>query len=206
MYAPSPYLSEDSTLACNLIDMIVMGTLVTCETSMQGSPLPFMVKQQQNGKLTLISHMDRANPLWKTMQNNQEVMVIFWGANSYISPSIYTTSPRVPTWLYATVHLKGIPKLIEDEDGLDTIVSDLSQFMEKADSTWQISQVANYKKRLLTAIVGFEIDINSCQSQVRLGQSNSAEDQNAVYQALSKGNHAEKQVAELMQKLDLIKS
>ncbi|MEP1447267.1 MAG: FMN-binding negative transcriptional regulator [Paraglaciecola sp.] len=203
MYAPSPYLSKDPTIACNLIDMIVMGTLVTCENSMQGSPLPFMVNQKTDGKLRLISHMDRANPLWKTLQNNQEVMVIFWGPNSYISPSIYTTSPRVPTWFFATVHLKGIPRLIEDEDGLDTIVSDLSQFMEKADSTWQISQVANYKKRLLSAIVGFEIDVRSCQSQIRLGQGNSSKDQNAVYQALSKGNPAEKQVAELMQQLDL---
>lgn len=198
MYAPPPYYSEDIDIACDLVKTIVMGTLVTSGTFLQGSPLPFMFEKGRDSALKLISHMDRRNPLQREMEDGREVLVIFWGPNAYISPSDYVATPRVPTWVYATVHMNGIPRLIHGKNEIDKIVSDLSYFMEKPNSGWDISQVVDYKEKLLDSIVGFEIDITSAQSQIRLGQQNDKEDIMAVYNSLSNGSHGEKQVAALM--------
>lgn len=204
MYAPPPFFSDDVDVACGLVENIVMGTLVTSGTCLQGSPLPFMFEQESDGRSKLVSHMDRRNPLWRDMEDGREVMVIFWGPSAYISPSVYVTRPRVPTWVYATVHVNGTPRLVRDADGVDKIVSDLCNFMEKSGSAWDISQVVDYKEKLLSSIVGFEIDITSAQSQIRLGQLNDSEDLRAVYDALCGGTHGEKQVAALMKDRGII--
>ena len=204
MYAPKPFFSDDINIASGPVDSIVMGTIVTSGSSLQASPLPFMLEKNDDGTAKLISHMDRRNPLWQEMENGGDVLVIFWGPSAYISPSIYTTQPRVPTWIYTTAHVSGTPRLIHDGDAKDKIVSDLCRFMEKPNSGWDISQVVGYKERLLGSIVGFEIDITSAQSQIRLGQPNSREDIMAIYEALSNGTPGEKQVAVLMKDLKII--
>ncbi|MBL4801228.1 MAG: FMN-binding negative transcriptional regulator [Emcibacter sp.] len=210
MYAPTPFFSDDINITADLVETIVMGTLVTSGSdtasapSLQGSPLPFMIEKNDDGTAKLISHMDRRNPLWREMEDGREVLVIFWGPSAYISPSIYTTTPRVPTWIYTTAHVSGMPRLVHDGDAKDKIVSDLCRFMEKPDSGWDISQVGDYKARLLDAIVGFEIDITSAQSQVRLGQLNNSEDLKAVYEALSHGAPGDMQVAEIMKNMGIV--
>ncbi|MFC3050502.1 FMN-binding negative transcriptional regulator [Kordiimonas pumila] len=206
MYAPSPFYSEDPKIAKTLVDMIVMGTLVTAEISLQGSPLPFMIDIDNTGNGRLISHMDKRNPLWKDLESGKEVLVIFWGPNAYISPALYTTTPRVPTWVYATVHIKGTPRLIKDAEGVDKIVTDLCNYMEKPDSGWSIEQVSGYKSRILNGIVGFEIDIAATMSQVRLAQQNDQPDIEALYKGLASGSSGDRQVAELMKKMSIVET
>lgn len=152
----------------------------------------------------LISHMDRRNPLWRDMEGGREVLVIFWGPSAYISPSVYVTKPRVPTWVYATAHVNGIPRILQGKGEMDKIVTDLCRFMEEPDSGWDIGQVEEYKARILSGIVGFEIDITRVQSQTRLGQQNDSDDFRAVHNALVEGAAGEKQVAALMERLGMI--
>lgn len=201
MYGPAPFLFEDTNTAITLIDEIVMGTLIAPGETMEGSPLPFMTKQTEKGGLKLIGHMDRANPLWRLLDTSQQVLVVFWGPNTYISPSYYTSQPRVPTWAYATVHAHGTARLLVDETDSNKIVTDLGNFTEKPDSGWDIDQVTDYKQKLLKGIVGFEIDILRVQSQIRLLQTNNIADRASVYRSLAGGSNAERQTAELMDKL-----
>ncbi|WP_417317198.1 FMN-binding negative transcriptional regulator [Emcibacter sp.] len=203
MYAPEPFNFTDVDTAVLLIDEIVMGTLLVGGDKIEGSPVPFMARVDSDGTLCLVGHMDRANPLWQRMEDHGQVIVIFWGPNSYISPSYYTSKPRVPTWAYATVHVTGRPQLIEDANGVDKIVSDLSRFLEQEGSAWHISQVEEYKEKLLKAIVGFEIKASDFQSQVRLLQTNTDADRKAVFSSLIQGSPAERHVANMMIKMKM---
>jgi len=76
--------------------------------------------------------------------------------------------------------------------------------MEPASSSWDINQVTDYRDKLLGAIVGFEIDVHSTVSQIRLAQQNSHQDRLAVYNALKKGSFPDKQVAELMEQMEIL--
>ncbi len=47
-----------------------------------------------------------------------EVLAIFQGPHSYISPSWYETNNAVPTWNYVAVHVYGELEIVEDEQEL----------------------------------------------------------------------------------------
>ena len=71
--------------------------------------LPFLVRQN-NDEIILQAHFAKANPQWKHLEKNTQVLVIFQGPHCYVSPSWYK-SPGVPTWDYVTVHAYGTAKL-----------------------------------------------------------------------------------------------
>ena len=165
-----------------------MGTLVLVGSDgMSGSPLPFTVSSTSEG-LRLFGHLDRQNPLAAELSSAQSVMIIFWGAGSYISPSFYTSSPRVPTWMFATCHAYGVTQAINDESELNDEMVRLTQELEPENSGWKLEQVASYKNRLLPAIQGFWVDVTRVDSQLRHGQHNSDEDQLSVMTSLQNGN------------------
>jgi transcriptional regulator len=64
-----------------------------------------------DGVLTVLGYMSRANPQWKSF-GGQEVLLIFQGAHTYISPRWYD-HVNVPTWNYMMVHLYGKVRLVE---------------------------------------------------------------------------------------------
>jgi transcriptional regulator len=147
--------------------------------------------------------MDKANPLWRSLSPDKDVFISFFGPNCYFSPSHYKTSPRAPTWLYTAVHISGRPKLITDGDKLIDIVSDLSSKMEKADSGWQVSDIAEYRDKLIPLIIGFEINVSESTSQIRMGQTNGMQDKAAMKEALRNGSASEQAVANLIERLSL---
>src|SRR5919109_421347 len=71
-----------------------------------------IVEDSEN--LLVNGHMSRANPLWKLFEKNPEVLVIFQGPHTYISPTWYNHL-NVPTWNYQAVHVYGKPRMITDK-------------------------------------------------------------------------------------------
>ena len=55
--------------------------------------------------------MARANPLWRETRGDVEALVVFQGAQSYISPGWYPAKAEhgkvVPTWNYVVVQARG---------------------------------------------------------------------------------------------------
>ncbi|EGQ63846.1 FMN-binding negative transcriptional regulator [Acidithiobacillus ferrooxidans] len=69
----------------------------------------------------LQGHVARANPLWREVPSNSEVLAIFQGPQHDISPSGYATKVEtgkvVPTWNYAVVHAWGPMQIRDDPFG-----------------------------------------------------------------------------------------
>jgi predicted FMN-binding regulatory protein PaiB len=53
-----------------------------------------------------------------------EALAIFQGPHGYVSPSVYSGQPSVPTWHYVVVHTRGRARLV-DEPGLRRILDDM---------------------------------------------------------------------------------
>ena len=79
---------------------------------------------EQGGNVLVNGHMSKANPLWKTFGQNPEVLVIFHGPHTYISPTWYN-HVNVPTWNYQAVHLYGRPRAVTDLAELHAMLSRL---------------------------------------------------------------------------------
>jgi transcriptional regulator len=205
MYIPSTFKNDDRSTAWSLVEEIRLGSLITVGDTPLVSHLPFMVDRDRGLQGVLVSHMARNNPQWRDFASHPEVLVTFIGPNTYISPGWYSTSPRAPTWNFVSIHVYGRCRLVDDEESRKSMVKRLSAVMETPDSGWTIERLdPSYIDKLIPAIVGFEIDVDSVETQLRLSQQNNIEDRNRVYQALSAGGLRQKQVAELMERFSFL--
>jgi transcriptional regulator len=102
MYTPSHHRIDDPQAVRSFIERHSFGALISFTDSFHVTHLPFVVGEGE--PLALSSHMARANPHWRSLAGNPEVLVIFQGPHAYISPALYEDRVSVPTWNYAVVH------------------------------------------------------------------------------------------------------
>lgn len=200
MYVPSSFRCTDTQTAFALIEEIRLGTLISAGEVLEASHLPFTVDQHASEIGRLVGHCARANPQWKALDGASEVLVTFLSAHTHVSPSWYSTQPRAPTWLYASVHIRGMPRLITEPAAIRNIVVELSSLMEPPESPWTPGSVDSYIDKILPGIVGFHIDIMSIETQLRLAQQNGPDDRRRVYRALQNGSLSQRLVSQLMER------
>jgi transcriptional regulator len=193
MYIPSSFEITDPGKIAEIIAANNFAILISKDgESLFASHLPFLHKPEQGTKGKLISHMAKANRHWQLFKEKEEALVIFNGPHAYISPNWYVSKVAVPTWNYVTIHVYGIPKIVESETELDAV---LNETVEKHESgqpdPWTPILTDDLKTKLHQAIVGFEIAITRIEGKFKLGQNRSREDQDKMLQALQNSGDAE---------------
>lgn len=132
----------------------------------------------------LKGHIAIANPLADVEKSS--LVVVFNGADAYVSPGYYATKkvdPRVvPTWNYATVQVQGTLKIRHDAAWKLDLLRQLTQTHE-ADLTqpWKITDApADYIEKMLKGIVGIDIKINDIQGKWKVSQNQPVENKQSV--------------------------
>ncbi len=180
MYIPRAFEVTDRETLHAFIEANSFATLVT---SVDGAPfatrLPMLLERETGAYGTLIGHVARANPHWRSFDGKAPALAMFDGPHAYISPNWYVTSPAVPTWNYATVHAYGAPRILEDPQRVEAIVDRLVAIHEaEMPHPWSAQMVpAEFKASLLKAIVGFEMPIDRIEGKFKFGQNRPIEDQ-----------------------------
>jgi transcriptional regulator len=150
------------------------------EACICGTRVPMLLDPLRGPTGTLIGHLARANPQWRSFDGRTEAMVAFDGPHAYISPNWYVTAPAVPTWNYATVHAYGRPRAIEDDAQLESIIDRLVAAHESGlPNPWPApgQLPAEFKAKLIRAIVGFEMEIERIEGKFKFGGNRPKEDQ-----------------------------
>jgi transcriptional regulator len=115
-------------------------------------------------------------------------MVIFRGAESYVSPNWYPSKHeahrQVPTWNYEVVHAHGRITVLDDERFVRGLVARLTKRHEAAEpKPWKMGDSAPaFIEEMLAKIVGIEIELTSLTGKSKLSQNKEARDR------LSAGN------------------
>jgi transcriptional regulator len=168
------------------------GALVTQgPAGLDANHVPFEVDPDPVPLGTLRAHVARANPVWKQCAG-AEVLVLFQGPDSYISPSWYPTKQEtakvVPTWNYAVVHAHGRLRAIEDRDWLRAFVTRLTDRHESnRPDPWKVTDApADYIESMLGGIVGLEIPLTRLVGKWKVSQNRPAADRDGVVQGLSR--------------------
>ena len=201
MYTPKLFDQKETTTLLELIKSNPFATLVSMS---EGVPfinhLPIIAEQNSSGAVTLIGHMARANPQWRHFQSGQEITVVFHGPHTYITPSWYKDPMNVPTWNYAVAHAFGVPKLIENADGIDSILKRSVQVFESKEAKpWAYNLPSEFKDGLVRAIIGFEIPVSRFEGKFKLSQNREAEDYKGVLEGLkNRPDEMSRQVLDLM--------
>jgi len=175
-------------------------------TAPDGAPyvshLPFLFEASSTTQGKLLGHMARANPQWQDFEKNDEVLVIFQGPHAYVSPSWYT-SPGVPTWNYAIVHVQGKARITQTDGELENLLQRLTAEHETdSPSSWKPELDEQRREKLFGMIVGFEIEITDIKAKFKLSQNRPPEDQQNVTEKLSRSqDQTERAVALFMQEI-----
>ncbi|HDR7636238.1 FMN-binding negative transcriptional regulator [Bacillus mycoides] len=199
MYIPKHFTIQDEETK---YEMIEQNSFATLFSQHNGAPyathLPLLLNRET---LTLSGHFARPNEQWKD-SGNQQVLAIFQGPHSYISPSWYETNKAVPTWNYVAVHVYGELEIVEDEQELIDSLQDLVHKYENPKSTYSLNNVdPNYMEGLSRGIVGFRIKINKIEGKAKLSQNHSVERRELVIEELEKvGSEGSRGIAGLMKK------
>ncbi len=187
MYLPKHFAKDDVAEMHALIRANPLATLVSHgPDGLDANHIPLLLV---DGKLQ--GHVARANPLWKDGQVAGEVLVIFHGRESYISPSGYATKAEhgkvVPTWNYVTVHAYGDLRVIDDPAWIFGQISALTAANEAAlPLPWAVTDApADYIEKMLGAIVGIEIAITRLLGKWKVSQNQPPANQASLTRALS---------------------
>jgi transcriptional regulator len=174
---------------------------------LQASHLPLLLNTDEGPNGTLYGHFAKANPQWKELQDGAEALVIFAGADAYVSPGFYPSKAEdgkvVPTWNYVAVHAYGSAEVFTDADRLRSLVSALTDRHEAGRAQpWKVADApADYIDSMLKAIVGFALPIQRLEGKRKLSQNRNAADIAGVREGLAASADAHDQaLAHLMPK------
>jgi transcriptional regulator len=152
--------------------------------------VPLVLHADDQQKAVLQGHVAAANPLFRETEGPIEVMAIFQGPQSYITPSWYASKKEhgkvVPTWNYVVVHARGTLRFIREADWLLTHLNDLTnQHESHRETPWAVSDAPDdFVARQLKGLVGFEIEVVDLAGTWKVSQNKTAADNKGVQTGL----------------------
>jgi transcriptional regulator len=206
MYIPQHFREERPEVLHKFIRHHPLGTLIcTTAEGLTANHIPMVLAVGQDGNAVLRGHVARANSVWKSLAPDAPVLVIFGGANHYITPSWYPAKQEhgkvVPTWNYSVVHAHGTVRFADDKERTLGYVTELTDLQEasRVDDRWQVSDAPpEYINSQLSGIVGFEIRIARLVGKFKGSQHRPEAERQAVLQGLEAEGVAEAERLEVV--------
>jgi len=187
MYVPALYRETSPEAIYGFIEQHGFGLLVSNgPDGFHATHLPFALRRPAapGGEAVLLGHMARANPQWQAL-DGAEILAVFQGPHAYVSPSWYATHPAVPTWDYTAVHATGRFAAVDDPAEIDASMATLVGLYEEEGSGWRFEDLpADYKGRMLRAIVTFKVTVTRFEVSFKLSQNRPPADRRNVAAAL----------------------
>jgi transcriptional regulator len=208
MYQPPHFREDRLDVQHALIEAHPLGLLVTNGSSgLIANPIPFALDASASSLGTLRAHLSRANPQWKDFDPAQEVLVVFQGVETYITPSWYEAKREhgkvVPTWNYAIVQAYGRMKTIDDPAWLLQQITAITDVQEASRAEpWSVNDApSDFLAGQLKGIVGIEIEITRIEGKWKVSQNRSEADRRGVAEGLRDMEaEAARHMAELVDK------
>lgn len=191
MYIPKAHEEKNTSILHALVKSHPLGTWVTHnEEGLIVNHIPFIIDGTLGENGTLLGHVARANPVWKEFSSTENSVVIFQGAETYITPSWYPSKHEhgraLPTWNYAVVHVHGLPRIIEDKEWLLNHLNALTDEHESEQTLpWKVEDAPeDFTKHMLKSIVGIEIPIAKLEGKWKVNQNKQEPDKLGVIAGL----------------------
>lgn len=203
MYVPAAFAETDLDTLGAFVDAHPLASLaLVVDGQAHMDHLPFMRTAPLTAGCRLIAHVAQGNPTWRHVGEGVGAVLAFTGASAYVSPSWYpskkTTHQVVPTWNYASIHLRGRLRCLHDATSKRNVVDQLTRHMESTRSEpWSIDDAPTaYIEKMLNGIVGLQFDVDSIEAKFKASQNRSNEDRHGVVAGLST-DHASNEAATL---------
>ena len=192
MYIPA-YSSMTDSDAWALMRDHSFALLVTAPDGVPfATSVPFTVLEESG---RLLTHVAKANPQWRHIKPDLEVLVIFQAEHAFVSSRWYESVPQVPTWNYATVHAYATPRILEAEELHAQLEGLMMAHGHAADMT---ALPADYLERMQKGIVGIGLTVTRLEGKHKLSQNRTDADQRGAVAQLETQGELERGVAARM--------
>lgn len=196
MYVPAHFDEPRADVLHDLIRRHPFGMLVTHDADgLHANHIPFELDVHQGRFGALLAHVARANPVWQNGVDGEEVLVVFRGADAYVSPNWYPSKAehhrQVPTWNYVVCHAYGRLAVRDDERFVRGVLARLTRTHESAQPVpWKMGDSpAAFIDDMIAGVVGLEIQISRLIGKAKLGQNKEDRDVRGAGEALCASGH-----------------
>jgi transcriptional regulator len=194
MYSTPQFREERVDVLHALIRAHPLGILVTrTREGLLANAIPFLIDAAASENGTLQGHLARANSQWRDFDPDYDALVIFQGAQTYVSPSWYATKRQtgkvVPTWNYVVVQAHGRLVVRDDPHWVSTQIEQLTDTQERPRAKpWAVSDAPReFVDQQVKAIVGIEIPIARIEGKWKVSQNRPHADRAGVVEGLKEG-------------------
>jgi transcriptional regulator len=201
VYVPPKFFVDDQE-AWRIVDDAGAGMLVI--QTPEGLASVFVPVIVSEDRKTLLSHLARANPWWKSVSEGTEVLALFLAASAYVTPSYYPSRLEnpgvVPTWNYVAAEVHGRATLHDEPEWKLEQVRALTHHFERGrEPEWKVDDLdEKYRDAQLRGIVGIEIEVHSIEGKAKLSQNRPEIDHDSVRDHFAEGSLSEQNVAKRM--------
>jgi transcriptional regulator len=191
MYEPPLHRQEDVAAVHALIRAHPLGLIVSHGPSgLLANAIPFTLVEDGSSFGLLRCHLARANPQWRDLAAGGEALVVFQGADAYVTPSWYATKREtgkvVPTWNYVMAQARGTPHVFDNAEWLRAQIEQLTREREASrEKPWAVGDAPeDFIAQQMRAIVGVEIAIADLRGKWKASQNRNEADRAGVIAGL----------------------
>ncbi|MCW5875712.1 MAG: FMN-binding negative transcriptional regulator [Anaerolineales bacterium] len=178
MYIPRLYRQEDRAEILAFLKTNGFPALVSHDSEKPvATHIPVELLEGPGEQLTFLSHMARANKQWRSFRD-QEVLLIFQGPHTYISPRWYDHT-NVPTWNYMMAHVYGRVRPVEGDE-LYNLLSRLVQRYEAGTDYSLEGLPQEYVQREMQGVYGFAVEVTRIDAAFKLSQNRDDENHASI--------------------------
>ena len=140
--------------------------------------------EELDGTIFLRGHLMKNTDHYKAFEQNENVLVLFNGPHCYVSAGWYSEPQTASTWNYITVHARGKIRF-SDEKGTYKAIESVTNQYEGINGKASFNKIPQtYIDKLITAIIGFTIEIESMENVFKLSQNKTLDEQKNIIKKL----------------------
>ena len=126
MYQPEKYKKDELSFAKKMIHRYPFATVVLKNEEFFATHIPVLLEEAEED-LILFAHIANHNPMRKYLQDGENLLLIFKGADAYISSSWYKDK-NISTWDYSAVHIQANVQLQSETELKESLKKLISRF------------------------------------------------------------------------------
>jgi transcriptional regulator len=177
MFVPKLYRTDDNVLIRSVIDEHPLALLATNGaahpnvTHLPSIVYPSMPLDVPLTGVTLVGHMNRANPHWLSLTDGQAVLLTFDSVGGYVSPVSYPPGPAAPTWNFVSVEVTGKLTLVRERRSTLEIVRATADKLEaRFGDGWSSESSVRYFERIVGGVGAFRVEVGQVAAMFKLSQ------------------------------------
>ncbi len=201
MYIPRHFEQSDPALLLEVMQRYNFATLIsTVDGAPSASHVPVLARERA-GVIHIEGHLAKANPHWRAFEPDAPALIIFHGPHTYISPTLYTPGPHVPTWNYIAVHASGSVRVDHSDLAKRSTLEALIAHHEPSYQT-QFEQIAPaLRDGMFNAIVTFDMTVSKLEGKFKLGQHRLGQNRPEMQTSHENGDEQQRDIARWMERL-----